>query len=96
MSLQIIEMKVADLVPYAMNAKQHPAEQVAQIAASIEEFGMNDPVAVWHDADGVPSLWKGMAECWPCRSLSVRRVQLFVWMICLTLNVAPIRLSIIS
>lgn len=28
MSLQIIEMKVADLVPYAMNAKQHPAEQV--------------------------------------------------------------------
>jgi ParB-like chromosome segregation protein Spo0J len=46
MSLQIIEMKVADLVPYAMNAKQHPAEQVAQIAASIEEFGMNDPVAV--------------------------------------------------
>ena len=29
MSLEIIEMKVADLVPYAMNAKQHPAEQVA-------------------------------------------------------------------
>lgn len=50
MSLEIVEMPVADLVPYAMNAKQHPAEQVAQIAASIEEFGMNDPVAVWHDA----------------------------------------------
>ena len=83
MSLQIIEMKVADLVPYAMNAKQHPAEQVAQIAASIEEFGMNDPVAVWHDADGVPIIVEGHA-------------QLFVWMICLTLNVAPIRLSIIS
>lgn len=59
MSLQIIEMKVADLVPYAMNAKQHPAEQVAQIAASIEEFGMNDPVAVWHDADGVPIIVEG-------------------------------------
>lgn len=59
MSLQIIEMKVADLVPYAMNAKQHPAEQVTQIAASIEEFGMNDPVAVWHDADGVPIIVEG-------------------------------------
>ena len=46
MSLQIIEMNVADLVPYAMNAKLHPDSQVAQIAASIEEFGMNDPVAV--------------------------------------------------
>lgn len=32
MSLQIIEMKVADLVPYAMNAKQHPAEQVMNTA----------------------------------------------------------------
>lgn len=59
MSLEIVEMNVADLVPYAMNAKQHPAEQVAQIAASIEEFGMNDPVAVWHDADGAPIIVEG-------------------------------------
>lgn len=59
MSLEIIEMKVADLVPYAMNAKLHPDSQVAQIAASIEEFGMNDPVAVWHDADGVPIIVEG-------------------------------------
>lgn len=29
MSLEIIEMKVADLVPYAMNAKLHPDSQVA-------------------------------------------------------------------
>lgn len=27
---------------------------MAQIAASIREFGMNDPVAVWHDKDGTP------------------------------------------
>ena len=59
MSLEIVEMPVADLVPYAMNAKEHPAEQVAQIAASIEEFGMNDPVAVWHDKDGVPIIVEG-------------------------------------
>lgn len=71
MSLQIIEMKVADLVPYAMNAKQHPAEQVAQIAASIEEFGMNDPVAVWHDADGVLSQSRRVrVDSWQCSTSS--------------------------
>jgi ParB-like chromosome segregation protein Spo0J len=47
-------MKTSDLIPYARNAKQHPEEQVAQIAASIREFGMNNPVAVWHDKDGTP------------------------------------------
>ena len=59
MSLEIVEMPVANLVPYAMNAKLHPDSQVAQIAASIEEFGMKDPVAVWHDKDGVPIIVEG-------------------------------------
>jgi ParB-like chromosome segregation protein Spo0J len=44
--LQVQTMKTSDLIPYVRNAKQHPEEQVAQIAASIREFGMNDPVAV--------------------------------------------------
>jgi ParB-like chromosome segregation protein Spo0J len=35
---------VADLVPYARNARTHSAEQVAQIAASIGEFGFTNPV----------------------------------------------------
>ena len=52
-------MKTSDLIPYARNAKQHPEEQVAQIAASIREFGMNDPVAVWHDKDGTPVIVEG-------------------------------------
>ena len=59
MSLEITEMNVADLVPYAMNAKEHPDSQVAQIAASIEQFGMNDPVAVWHDENNVPIIVEG-------------------------------------
>lgn len=33
--LQVQTMKTSDLIPYARNAKQHPDEQVAQIAASI-------------------------------------------------------------
>jgi DNA modification methylase len=37
---------VADLVPYARNARQHPEKQVAQIAGSIRAFGFNNPVLV--------------------------------------------------
>src|ERR1035437_4963341 len=34
------------LVPYAKNARTHSAEQVAQIAASIVEFGFVNPIRV--------------------------------------------------
>ena len=34
------------LVPYARNARTHSDEQVAQIAASIAEFGFNNPILV--------------------------------------------------
>ena len=34
------------LVPYEKNARTHSAEQVAQIAASIQEFGFTNPILV--------------------------------------------------
>jgi DNA modification methylase len=37
---------VAELVPYARNARTHSAAQVAQIAASIREFGFTNPILV--------------------------------------------------
>ncbi|MEW6100657.1 MAG: ParB/Srx family N-terminal domain-containing protein, partial [Pseudomonadota bacterium] len=39
------------LLPYARNARQHSDEQIAQIAASIAEFGFVNPCLV--GADGV-------------------------------------------
>jgi DNA modification methylase len=39
-------MPLASLAPYAANARQHPPEQVAQLAASIAEFGFNVRVLV--------------------------------------------------
>lgn len=36
--------------PYPQNAKKHPQKQIDQIAASIKEFGMNQPIVV--DKDG--------------------------------------------
>ncbi len=40
---------VSDLIPYARNARTHSDGQVAQIAASIREFGFTNPVLI--DAD---------------------------------------------
>lgn len=44
--MQIEVVPITSLKPYENNAKLHPPAQVAQIAASIQEFGNNDPIAV--------------------------------------------------
>ncbi len=57
--LTVTMVQTADLAPYAGNAKIHTEEQVEQIANSIRDFGFNDPVGVWHDADGTPVIVEG-------------------------------------
>jgi len=47
--MQIKEVAVDKLIPYAKNSRTHSPEQVAQIAASIKEFGFRNPILV----DGV-------------------------------------------
>jgi hypothetical protein len=44
--LEVIEMSVNDLIPYAGNARKHDATNVAEIASSIAEYGFNDPIAI--------------------------------------------------
>lgn len=39
------------LTPYVLNTKRHPTEQIDKIAASIAEFGFDQPIVV--DSDGV-------------------------------------------
>lgn len=46
---QVEMWQVADLVPYAKNARQHPPEQIDQIAASMERFGFTIPMLVAED-----------------------------------------------
>jgi len=43
---QIEQIPTADLIPYARNSRTHSDEQVAQIAASIREFGFCNPVLI--------------------------------------------------
>ena len=44
--MQIEQIPVERLIPYARNARTHPDAQVAQIAASIREFGFTNPMLV--------------------------------------------------
>jgi hypothetical protein len=44
MTLKIVYRATADLVPYENNARTHSAEQIEQIAKSINEFGFNAPI----------------------------------------------------
>jgi hypothetical protein len=39
-------VNTADLIPYARNSRTHSDEQVAQIAASIREFGFLNPIII--------------------------------------------------
>ena len=47
--MEIVELNISDIKPYERNAKKHPKKQVKQIAASIQEFGMCDPIGIWGD-----------------------------------------------
>lgn len=44
--LNAVLRPVAELVPYARNAKVHSPEQVARLAAAIQEWGWTNPVLV--------------------------------------------------
>ena len=47
--MQIKEIEVSKLIPYVNNSRTHDDAQVAQLAASIKEFGFRNPILV----DGV-------------------------------------------
>jgi site-specific DNA-methyltransferase (adenine-specific) len=44
--MEVIKVKIEEIIPYKNNAKLHPQEQIEQIKKSILEFGNNDPIAI--------------------------------------------------
>lgn len=50
-ALQIEYRPVAGLVPYARNARTHPPQQLAQIAASMRQWGWTNPVLIEPSGD---------------------------------------------
>ena len=53
-------MKLSSIKPYDKNAKKHPKKQVQQVAASIKEFGFNQPIVI--DENGVIIVGHGRYE----------------------------------
>ncbi len=68
--LTIQHCPVEALIPYARNSRTHSAAQVAQIAASIREFGWTNPVLV----DGDSGIIAGHGRVLAARKLGLSEV----------------------
>ncbi len=68
--MNIINIQIDDLKPYAHNPKTHPAEQVEKIARSIAEFGFLVPILI--DADN--SIIAGHGRLMAARKLGLVEV----------------------
>ena len=67
--MQIKEIEVTKLIPYANNSRTHDDAQVAQLAASIKEFGFRNPILV----DGV-GIIAGHGRLLAARKLGLEKV----------------------
>jgi DNA modification methylase len=69
-ALQIEYRSIDSLIPYARNARSHSDEQVAQIAASIAEFGWTNPILT----DGERGVIAGHGRLLAARKLGLKDV----------------------
>lgn len=68
--LKVEYRRVEDLIPYARNARTHSDEQIAQIAASIKEFGWTNPILI----DGENGIIAGHGRLAAARKLKMDKV----------------------
>jgi ParB-like chromosome segregation protein Spo0J len=61
---KIEHVSIDKLIPYARNSRTHSDAQVAQIAASIKEFGFTNPVLI----DGGGGSLQDTVESWLLRA----------------------------
>src|SRR5882762_3606724 len=74
MPTSIEKWPIERLIPYARNARSHADEQVAQIAASIAEFGFNNPILV----DSKAGIIAGHGRLLAARKLQLTEVPVIV------------------
>ena len=63
--MKIVNKNIADLMPYAGNAKKHDSTQIANVAESIRQFGFVQPIVI--DRDGVIVIGH-------CRALAAKKL----------------------
>jgi DNA modification methylase len=74
MTPKIETRSVADLIPYASNSRTHSDAQVAQIAASIKEFGWTSPILI----NGENTIIAGHGRLLAARKLGLDKVPAIV------------------
>lgn len=73
-TIKVETLNVADLIPFARNSRTHSDEQVAQIAASIREFGWTNPILI----DGDNGIIAGHGRLMAARKLGMVAVPVIV------------------
>ena len=68
--MKITQKLVTELIPYVKNSRTHSDEQVAQIAASIKEFGWTNPILI----DGDNGIIAGHGRLMAARKLGHKEV----------------------
>jgi site-specific DNA-methyltransferase (adenine-specific) len=68
--MEIKEVEVTALIPYAKNSRTHDDAQIAQIAASIKEFGWTNPILV----DGNKGIIAGHGRLMAAKKLGMTKV----------------------
>ena len=68
--MKIKNVGIESLIPYVNNSRTHSDEQVAQIAASIKEFGWTNPILV----DGKNGIIAGHGRLMAARKLGYKEV----------------------
>jgi DNA modification methylase len=68
--VKITQKLVTELIPYVKNSRTHSDEQVAQIAASIKEFGWTNPILI----DGDNGIIAGHGRLMAARKLGHKEV----------------------
>ena len=72
MNLQVEYVPIGDIFPYENNAKIHTDEQIEEIANSIQEFGMIDPIGVWKNNEII----EGHGRLLACKKLGIKEVPI--------------------
>jgi len=72
--LKVETVNIDELNLNPLNSKLHPAEQIDQIAASIEQFGNCDPLGVWTNDAGELVIVEGHGRYAALKKLGITEV----------------------
>lgn len=72
--LKVEYEEIETLIPYINNSRTHSEEQVAQIAASIKEFGWTNPILIDHERTVVA----GHGRLLAARKLDMKKVPVII------------------